>query len=487
MNTRFEPEWESLNQYEVPAWYCDAKFGLFAHWGVYSVPAYRTEWYPRYMYWHEDAMRSPGSAAGDTMAVEAKIHYRRELLHHHEKTWGPLSEFGYKDFIPYFEGERFDADHWMDVAKKAGARYFVTIAEHHDGFAMYDCDYTKWNAVNMGPKRDVVQEVRESCRRNGLYFGVSSHRAWNWFYYHYQEGFDTVDPACEGLYGRPHPLGAPPDKAFTDDWFARTKEVLTKYEPDILWFDWCWEHDAYDPYREDLLSWYYNRGAEQGREVVLNTKGKVPPKAAVLNVERGVLDDIRYPHWQTDTSISHISWCHVVNDHYKNAARLIYDLLDIVSKNGNLLLNVGPRADGTIPTEVVGILAEMGEWLSLNGEAIYETTPWVQYGEHSEETARLKKSGGYSEAERVSYTSEDIRFTCRGDTLYATFLDWPGKSGTIRSLGTGEKRFERDVKQVTMLASGQSLEWVRDDRGLHINMPETRPCDHAFTVKISPI
>jgi alpha-L-fucosidase len=244
----FSADWKSLEGYQVPEWYRDAKFGIFIHWGVYSVPAFDNEWYPRNMYLVDNP-----------------------VFKHHVETYGSQSKFGYKDFIPMFKAEKFDADAWATLFRRAGAKYVVPVAEHHDGFPMYDCSLTDWSAAKMGPKRDVVGELAAAVRKQGLHFGASSHRAEHWWFFDGGMTFDSDvrDPRNAGLYGTAQPRrlpGAghdnPPDQAYLDDWLARTAEIVEKYQPEVVWFDWWIEQPVFQPYLQRFTAYYYNRGAE---------------------------------------------------------------------------------------------------------------------------------------------------------------------------------------------------------------------------------
>jgi len=453
MDQRYEPTWESLKQYSVPDWYQDAKLGIFIHWGVYSVPAFDNEWYPRHM-------------------------YRREhpAFAHHREKWGPQSQFGYKDFIPMFKAERWDPEAWVDLFKRSGAKYIVPVAEHHDGFPMYDCAYTNWNAAKMGPCRNVVAELEQLVRARGLKFGVSSHRAFNWRYYTYEDEFDTSDPANAGLYSLAHPQDAPASPAFLADWWARTTELIDTFRPDLLWFDFCWHEDEFEPYRRQTAAYYYNRAREWGNGVVLNYKDKFPDGTAVFDVERGKLDALREHYWQTDTSVSLKSWCHVEDDEFRTVTSLVHDLVDIVSKNGNLLLNVGPRQDGTIPEGYADGLLGLGEWLNVNGEAIYGTRHWRSYGEGP---VRVP-DGKFNEKEQKPYTDRDVRFVVKGDDLYAICLGWPEREWKIESLGLAAGR----VMGVSMVGSPEPITWSQDQSGLTVAPPREKPCDHAYVLKV---
>ncbi len=482
----FEPTWESLENYEIPQWYKDAKFGIFIHWGVYCVPAYMSEWYPRMMYIDQDT-------------------WRGNAFRHHRETYGPHAKFGYKDFIPKLTAKKFDAAGWAALFKEAGAKYVVPVAEHHDGFPMYDCSYTNWSAAKMGPKRDIVGELEEAVRSKGLKFGVSSHRAFNWAYYGRRADFDTVAPKNSGLYGRDidylYTEGfanygknhwPPHDKAFKDDWLARNCELVDKYNPDLVWFDfgiapkWIESYDT-NPYAGHLklfTAYYYNHAAKNKGSAIINYKfNAYPEKAAVLDLERSKMDRIREPFWQTDTAVSTNSWGYVKNHKYKPVNRLVDDLIDIVAKNGCLLLNIGPKPDGTIPEHEQEMLREIGRWLTINGEAIYGTRPWNTYGEGPTGTV----TGHISEQKNKPFTGEDIRFTTKGDSLYAILLDWPrGDAVTIKTLKSGVETPGGKIAKVRLLGSDAPVGWAQDARGLTISLCKDKPCDHAFVVKIDP-
>ena len=459
---KYEPNWESLRAYTVPDWFKDDKFGIFIHWGLYAVPAFDNEWYPRFMY--RDEISRKGA----------------NYFQYHTERFGHPGQFGYKDFIPMFKAEKWDPVAWVELFRKAGARYVVPVAEHHDGFPMYDCSFTNWNAAQMGPCRDTVAELGQEVRKAGLKFGVSSHRAHNWRYYTFSEAFDNSDPAYHRLYGMPHPEEAPVSYEFVLDWYARTCELVTKFSPDVLWFDFGWHRDEFEPWRPRVAAYYYNHALEHGYEPVLQYKDKIPDGVAVLDIERGKLDDIRPDYWQTDTSVSYKSWCYIENDQFRTVTSIVHDLVDIVSKNGNLLLNVGPRADGTILGEVQALLLGTGKWLEVNGEAIYGTRHWTVYGEGPTEvlTARFR------ERDYQPFTAQDVRFTTKGNVLYAICLGWPQGQATITSLASGSSISAGSVQQVSMLGVDGTLPWTQDEDGLKVDLPAERPCDHAYTLKI---
>ncbi len=457
---RYEASWESLAQWEVPKWYLDAKFGIFIHWGVYSVPAFGNEWYPRNMY------------RQGTPEFE-----------HHVTTYGPQSEFGYKDFIPMFGGERFDAREWIALFSEAGARYVVPVAEHHDGFAMYATERSRWHAARMGPRRDVVGEIAEAARERGLVFGLSSHRAEHWWFFHPGTEFDSDvrDPAYADLYGPAQPEDTQPNEEFLEDWLARCIELVDRYRPQLFWFDWWIEQPAFKQYLQRFAAHYYNRGEEWGLGVAINYKHDAfPPGTAVLDIERGQLGDLKPFFWQTDTSISNNSWGYVQQQEYKTPTHIIGDLVDIVSKNGALLLNVGPKPDGTIPEREQEILREIGRWLQVNGEAIYETRPWRRYGEGPTQVVE----GQFSDTKRRPFTAQDVRFTTRPGRLYAILLGWPEGEAVISTLEPKELPTERIVR-VELLGSTGDLKWTQDDAGLRVWMPSHRPCNHAYALRIT--
>jgi alpha-L-fucosidase len=456
----FRPSWESLETYTVPEWYQDAKFGIFIHWGVYAVPAFGSEWYPRNMY-------RQGSPE----------------FEHHLATYGPHARFGYKDFIPQFKAERFDPGQWAGLFRSAGAKFVVPVAEHHDGFAMYDCGLSDWCAAKMGPRRDLIGDLAAAVRAQGLVFGLSSHRAEHWWFFDGGTQFeaDVTDPRSAGLYGPPQPENTQPDAPFLDDWLARTCEVVDRYQPQLVWFDWWIEQPAFRPYLQQFAAYYYNRGAQWQRGVAINYKHQAfPERAAVFDVERGQLGGIRPLFWQTDTSISKNSWGYVQEQEYKTAGEIVGDLVDIVSKNGCLLLNIGPRPDGTIPEPEEAVLREIGGWLAVNGEAIYGTRPWRLFGEGPTQVVE----GSFNDTKRPPFTGEDIRFTRRGNTLYAIVLAWPGASVTVKTLGTDSPPAAGEVRDVRLLGQDGKLVWSRSENGLTVTMPSQPPCDHACALRI---
>ena len=470
----FRADWQSLQTYEVPKWYRDAKFGIFVHWGVYSVPAYGDEWYPRLMY------------------IKGSDTYK-----HHVATYGRQDKFGYKDFIPAFKAERFDPLAWAKLFKESGARYVVPVFEHHDGFAMYDSALSDWTAAKMGPRRDLVGDLAKAVRAEGLHLGASSHRVEHNFFFGVGRTFasDVDDPAFAAFYGPAHtwleakkdtPLAN--DFTFTsqlwlDDWLARSAEIVQKYHPEIMWFDWWIGQPSVRENLTRFAAFYYNASSKySGFPGVINYKYfAMEEHSAVLDLERGELSDIRPLPWQTDTSISNKSWGYIEGDTFKSPQFIIHQLIDIVSKNGNLLLNVGPRADGTIPEEEQRILREVGTWLKINGEAIYETRPWRVYGEGPTKVA----AGAFRDTDTAPFTAEDFRFTEKDGVIYAIELGWPANHEVvIHSLTGATIEQGKEVRSVELLGYGPKIPFEQGSDGLHIHLPEQPVGKYAYCLRV---
>ncbi|MFT4198923.1 MAG: alpha-L-fucosidase [Pseudoxanthomonas sp.] len=463
----FHPDWSSLKQYRSPSWYDGAKFGIFIHWGVFSVPAFGSEWYSRNMY-------QPGS---------------KEYMHH-LATYGPQATFGYKDLIPLFTASKFDPQAWAALFRESGARYVVPVAEHHDGFALYDSQLSDWTAKKMGPKRDLLGELSTAIRAQGLHFGLSSHRAEHDWFFDGGRAFDSDvnDPRYAGLYG-PAQLRlpgkhdgdvandwTPVSQAWLDDWLARTTELIDRYDPDLIYFDWWIAHPTFRATLPTLLAYYYNHGAARGGVVVNYKLGAFPEGAGTLDIERGQLTGIHSTHWQTDTSVSNASWGYIEHDSYKSPTFIIHMLADVVAKNGNLMLNIGPRADGSIPDTERGILLAIGQWLQVNGDAIYDSTPWRVYGEGPTEVV----GGTFQDIKTRPYTPQDFRFTVRDGALYAIELGWPaGGKAVIRSLKPAD-----GVRAVTLLTDGRPVPFEQHTDGLHLRLPARPVGAHAWVYRI---
>lgn len=455
----FKDNWGSLSDFMTPEWFKEAKFGIFIHWGVYAVPAFGDEWYPRRMYLTE------------TPEYE-----------HHIKTYGPHKEFGYKDFIPMFRGEKFDAYEWSDLFRRSGARYVAPVAEHHDGFQMYDSDLSTWNAVQMGPHVDYLKEMKKAVEGEGMTFCASSHRAEHYWFFSGGRTFDSGirDLGYDELYGHNHWLFTQDDQdAFThiidaegptvdflEDWLVRTCEIVDKYQPKIIYFDWWIMNLSFKPYLKKFAAYYYNRAAQWGVQVTICYKHDAfALGTAIYDIERGQAADIRTLPWQTDTAIGLKSWGYTEDNVYKKPRDIICNLVDVVSKNGNLMLNVGPKADGTIGDEDKEVLEAIGDWMADNGEGIYGTSPWHIFGEGPTRA----KEGYFNDGDLVPYSREDIRFTYKKGVLYAFVMAWP-EDGTIviTSLSSDSKFFKSKIVSVRCLGQSQYCPFVRTDKGLEV-------------------
>jgi alpha-L-fucosidase len=468
---KFQPTWQSLEQVQIAQWYQDAKFGIFIHWGLYCVPAFGNEWYPRNMY-------QQGTPE----------------FEHHLRKFGPQSVFGYKDFIASFKAEKYDPTAWSELFEQAGAKFVVPVAEHHDGFAMYECALSRWNALNMGPRRDIVGELARAVKARGLVFGLSSHRAEHWWFMNGGQEFDSDvrNPGYADFYGPASRTSSTnwaeydwkprPDALFLEDWLARCQELVDKYQPQLFWFDGWINQVVFQPYLQRFAAHYYNRGLDWQNEVAINYKDQAfPERAAVLDIERGQLKDIRPLLWQNDTSISNNSGGYIPDQDYKNAGDIIGDLVDVVSKNGVLLLNIGPRADGSIPEPEQAILLEIGKWLRVNGEAIYGTRPWVKFGEGPTEVPE----GYFTDTHRQAFTGADIRFTRKGNRIYAILMAWPGSQAVIQSLGSQSQMLDGSIQQIEMLGVPGKLDWSVNKSGLSVQLPQEPPGQHAYVLKIT--
>ena len=469
----YEPTWESLARHEeAPDWFRDAKFGIYFHWGVYSVPAFGTEWYPRNMV-------KPGGIT----------------FPHHVETYGDPSEFPYTDFVPMFTAEHFDAADWAELFEEAGARFAGPVAEHHDGFAMWDSELTPWNAADKGPKRDITGELEKAIRARGMKFIATFHHArnhlwkpegaerWASYYEFVEINYPQLleDPEAAILYGHM----SRPD--FLAMWSGKLREVIDQYRPDLIWFDSGLDQIPEEVQRE-FLAYYFNQAATwDGAEVVVTRKQEdLPLEVSVEDFEKGRADKLTQNVWLTDDTLSKGSWGYTHDLEFKDANEVIDTFVDIISKNGVLLLNISPTADGRITDDQREPLREIGRWMRQNAEAIYGSRPWVIYGEGPQ---RMQGSGHFVKMEG-SYGAEDIRFTTQGETLYAFVLGWPGDRLTIRALcdststQLGLLAYPGEIGEIELLGSDAEMTWERSGEGLTIHLPETPPNPHVAVFKI---
>ena len=376
-----------------------------------------------------------------------------------------------------FKAEKFDANQWVDIFKKSGAKYIVPVAEHHDGFAMYKTSLSKWNAFDMGPHRDVVGELAAEVKKQGLIFGVSSHRIEHWWFFNGGKKFDSdvLDPKYDAYYGPAHEENETMSPEYMNDWMMRDMELVNNYQPQLVWFDWWIEQPALTPYRKSFAAFYYNKGLDWNKGVVINYKlNSFPENTAVLDIERGKQGEIRPLPWQTDDAIGNQSWGYTTTNTFKNARYVVTNLIDIVSKNGNLLLNIGPKADGTITDQETQVLLGTGKWLDVNGAAIYGTRPWKIYGEGPTKSA----SGSFAD-QKEPFTWRDVRFTTKGDTLFVTALGLPDAALSIKALSV--KSGNGKIMSVKMLGSDQKVTWKQKDDELVIEPSKKYPSEYAVS------
>lgn len=456
----FKPTQQSLKQYQYPQWFRDAKFGIWAHWGPQAVPRHG-DWYARQMY------------------VQGSDDYKYHLAH-----YGHPSKFGYKDIIPLWKAQRWDPEKLMALYKKAGAKYFVSMGTHHDDFFLWNSKIHKWNSVNYGPKKDVVGIWQMAAKKEGLKFGVSEHLGASFTWFQPSHGADTsgpfkgipydgADPMYQDLY---HAKAAPDDKDWLSnnkewqrEWFFSIKELIDNYHPDLLYSD---SPFPFGEYGRNMLAHFYNDNIteNEGKLEAVYTCKEPSDGTWVEDLERGIQDSISPFPWQTDTSIG--DWFYRTGQKYKTAAEVIQMLVDIVSKNGNLLINIVQTPEGDLEPDVLKIVNEIGMWTSVNGEGIYGSRPWKVYGEKPA-TAILVKSGDFNE-DQLKYSAQDIRFTTKGNDLYVFCLGKPTSDIIIKSLGK-ESKLENQIASVTMMGSNVKIHWKQERSALIIKKPVEVP------------
>ena len=500
----FKPEWDSLDKYQVPDWFRNAKFGIWAHWGPQCQPEFG-DWYGRLMY------------QDDT-----------DVHKHHLQAYGDPAQVGFKDIINQWKADKWNPDELVALYKKAGAKYFVALANHHDNFDLYSSRYQpEWNSTRIGPQKDLIAGWSKAARENGLRFGVSVHAAHAWTWFEPAQKFDGnltrldgvgkwwegLDP--QGLYAQRHPLSktggeggvwdaqwhwgggaAIPDKAYGEKLFNRTRDLIDSYDPDMVYFD-----DTVLPLWPvsdiglRLAAHMYNRSiATKGKlEAVVNGKilNEQQRRSMVWDIERGQSNRIEELPWQTCTCIGSWHYDRRVYDNraYKSAKTVLHTLIDVVSKNGNLLLSVPVRGDGTIDSQERAIVEEVGRWMAKNGEAIYETRPWAVFGEGPvmEEAAAPMSGAGFNEGKGKPFSAADIRFTAKGDAVYAFVMGWPqdGKV-TIKSLRSATPYLTKRIARVELVSSGRPLAFRQTAEGLQVTMPAGQPAlSYANALKIT--
>jgi len=473
---------ESLATYRVPDWFRDAKFGIWAHWGPQSsVEA--GDWYARNMY------------------IQGERQYKYHLEH-----YGPQSKFGYKDLIPLWKGERFDPEYLVGLYKKAGAKYFMSMGVHHDNFDMWNSKHQRWNAAKMGIQRDVVGEFRRAAIAHDLKFAVSDHLwpSYKWFAVSHladKDGpnagvpYDGANPQFADLY---HDISDPKllttkldwsedgiPESWKREWFIRIKDLVDNYQPDLLY---CDGQLPFGDWGLNQLANLYNANAAKNGgkvEAVYTSKRREDSDAGlcVLDRERGVLEEV-WPHpWQTDTCIG--NWHYDREAVYKTPKTIVDLLVDIISKNGNLMLNFPLPSSGMLDDRELKILADITTWTSVNGEAIFATRPWKISGQAASGATTPAQDTNFNESKRKTLTAEDVRFTTKGQTLYAFVMGWPERQATIAPLANNSPNAPGKIEDVELLGFPGKLKWERDEAGLRIMLPEKKPCDHAVAFRIS--
>jgi alpha-L-fucosidase len=508
---KFQPTWESLHQYQCPDWFRDAKFGIWACYGPQNVPE-DGDWYARNMY------------------VEGSKQNKYHLSH-----YGPPSQFGFKDVIHLWKAEKFDAAKLIALYKRVGAQYFFVMANHHDNFDMYDSKYQPWNSVNVGPHKDIVGDFAKAARQQGLRFGVSVHAAHAWSFYEIAQSADKTGPHAgvpydgkltkadgrgkwwdgldpQDLYEQNHKPSSNfanaksihaqwnwengasiPDQAYCDKFYNRTVDLIHKYKPDLVYFD----DDALPLWPASdaglkIAADFYNFNMQQHNgklEAVLFGKmlSESQQQCLVRDIERGASNKIEAQPWETDTCIGNWHYDRSVyeKNRYKTAKAVIQMLCDIVSKNGNLLLNIPVRGDGSIDDKEQAILEGIGAWMDVNKECIFDTRPWKVFGEGPASAGAALSAQGFNEGKGKPFTGEDVRFTTKDGVLYMIALGVSQNDLQIKSLGTAAKLLDKPIRNITLLGSNEKVTWSEAADALTIKAPVKSPNDIAVVFKIT--
>lgn len=484
MNTQviksFEMNWQSLKR-ATPDWFRDAKFGLFFHWGPYCVPAHENEWYSRNMY-----------AKGLSQNL------------HHIKTYGKLNEFGYKDFYPMFKGEMFDPYEWASIVVSSGAKYAGIVTEHADNFSMWNSKINVVNSVNYGPKRDVAGELKKALKSRDIRFITTFHHQWLWgWFMSTVPDADVYVPENEIFYGKALPLETNryipwrlPDEEFNRVWMKKVVEVIDSYDPDMVYFD-SRANIIAEKYKHKLVDHYYNGPNAKEERIITYKQEDFPEGTGIRDVECGCYSDIQSFVWQTDDRLeAKRTWCYVQNPEYKKASAVIHQLCDVVSKNGNLLLNVGPKVDGTFDDGAKKVLYEIGDWLNIHGEAIFGTRPFAVCGEGKMDMSNINFDVTQIEAQTKKgiidndfareQNSGEVRFTTKGNALYAIILGSP-KYGKveIKSLAEGSVHARFKIAKIDLIGSIENPRWKRDAASLLVEFPPRMTSSYANVLKIT--
>ena len=482
----YQPNWDSLISYDVPDWMLDAKFGLYAHWGVYSVPGFGNEWYGKRVYEPD--------------------HEKFPCHHEHVKRYGPLNKFGYKDLIPLFMAEQYDPNAWAKLFAQSGAKYGGFSLAHHDGYGLWDSDVYKWNVGKMGPKRDLYGELVDALRAHDLRIVAPFHivRTFNWFLPGWnqfikeldhatieqgkREGWDIFDPAYADFYWNQE-VGSDYDE-FLNLWRAKIVEVIDRYRPDLMWFDGGEFRDSpYEYHTLEILCHYFNRSEEWGKRVTVlnklpsNLKQNFPPEFGVLNFEAGRsrTGELARP-WNDDLQIGTPSWGWIENQTYLTGKEVLHNLIDRVARGGSLMLSLSPKADGTIPEPQQQALRDVGAWLDQFGESIYNTRGWTVHGEGDDERF-MDRSGHMPKWDLSGCTADDKRYTQSkdGSVIYAFTLGRPQGHVVFESLGRDAGLLDRTVESVSQLNGGE-CSWEMQSGGLVIDVSKSNFASDAAMV-----
>ncbi len=490
MSASYEPDWESLKKAPIPEWVKDAKFGVYTHWGVYSVPAFETNVYGGEMYAPKDRDE-------------------RGIRKYHEENYGPITEFGYKDFVPMFTAPKFDAAEWVHVMEDAGAKFGGICLVHHDGFCLWDSEFTRWDSKDKGPKRDIYGEIAGEIRKTDLKLLATFHHGrtyghhFKWAKYYTDEqrkALDIFDPQYDDLYRNPDTVSK---EKFGTEWHNKINEVIGKYQPDIIWFDGLMGSIKNGVVREDRLldtfADYYNDGTDYVDDVVICNKlpsGKVwnfPMGFGLRCYENGRdMEPDPRGFWLVDRAISY-PWTYVKGKTYNLTYQYhISSFVDLVSRGGIFLISLTPKGDGSIPDGEKFIMAKIGEWLRVNGEGIYGTRPWKTVGEGTP-VSDIRKEYDSAKGPKIGWdykvleeTGRDVRFTKKGNTLYAFVIGMPeGRSIDVKSLARGNvEKSGKGIKKITMLGSDAKIKWRQTGKALTLNLPKKLPCEVAYGFKI---
>jgi len=465
--TLYQPTWESLADHEeTPDWFRDAKFGIYLHFGPMCVAEFGNDWYPRNMHFKDS----------------------REYAYH-TKTFGPPEEFGYHDLVPLFTAQHFNAEEWADLFQKSGARFAGLVAEHHDGFSMWASKVNPWNAKDMGPHKDLVGQLERAIHERGMRFVTSFHMGRNLQVFQDSPGGQddrSYFPYIRGLYtASENPLlrilyGNIPKDVFYANWTAKLHEVIEGYHPDLIYFDGMVDNIP-ETLKKEFAAFYFNRAQEWGKDVTFTHKGDFPDGIGIHDFEMGRMNELTPYSWLSDDTISTGSWSYTKDLELKNAAEIIHVLVDIVSKNGSLLLNISPRPDGVIPDDQRAVLGQIGDWLATNGEAIFDTRPWLVYGEGP---TKIEEGGNF--VERTTYTPQDIRYTAKANAVYAITLGAPrsGQLLVLSSFAEGTPGAGESITHITLLGQPEEIAWKLEPDGLHITTPEIPEDAPAVSFKI---